>query len=195
MLADRCRDSWGRPNDEASHDLWKSISLLGVRLFGQLLTPEVSAQLEPVPAAGPHATYALLTSSLEAGVARVEAVAVAVETDDRRRELTTLAHVRREMRPPDGTPWLAFLGKVHLIERASDRVVAELDGIFIDFFPDRVTWHFIETKVARQSGERRQLADALRYLRHKTTVPISMNGPDGDIAYVSFTTPLASGIH
>ncbi len=168
LLAQRNEATWSAPHPtDINRALWRSIAGFALRLFQQLLNRNRLAHLEPV-AADDGIGLAIAAKSVASGCGRLSDFARRVKDDGRRVELDALREAALQYRERTSV-WVAFLGRLRILEEETGRQLQELDGVFALIDSAGVEWHFIEHKDGGASGMRGQLDDLAEHL--EATVP------------------------
>jgi len=156
LLAQQCADSWTiDPPRETERNLWRSVALFGAQIFESILREGLSLRIDPVQAHGGHSGYAILVHDFERGRSRLVKLKGALMDEERAREIDALIEVSEKLVEHD-KPWLLFLGRTKIVD-ANGRDTAEIDGLWAQFFEDRIQWTVAETKVVAQHGVTNQL--------------------------------------
>jgi len=160
LLAERNEATWtASQQSELARALWRSIANYALQLFQLILKPERVGQLEPV-AADNGIGLAIAARSVTSGCGRLGDFAQRVHDVGRRVELDALGEAALTHAGSERT-WLAFLGRLRILDVASGRQCQELDGVYALVGSAGVEWHFLEHKDGGASGMRGQL-DELR---------------------------------
>jgi hypothetical protein len=176
--------SWTFSEGESARIVWRSAAIFGARLLRDLLVGGHRVwvePVEPVDAGGPpHAGYAMVCSGDEPGRSKLCELERRFD-DERCRELLALVEVKKKLGRAgrrDTAPWLAFLGRVFILnERTGDRV-AEIDGIWAELHEDSIDWLFVEHKSSLGRGPKRQLNQLRRIITLSSNEPrdVSLEG-------------------
>lgn len=160
ILSDEVVASWTSSNVPGARRLWRSVAVFGVRLLQQHVLSNYAAVLEPVAVDGQRVGYAMMAPSRQHGLSRLHDFIAKAPDEERSRELAAMEVAVRESDDDIGV-WLAFLGRVRIIDRATGRQCAEIDALWCEIGEEGAVWHFLEHKVTGQPGRKSQL-DAVR---------------------------------
>ncbi|WP_437717338.1 hypothetical protein WMF45_13520 [Sorangium sp. So ce448] len=163
LLAERNESTWTAYVVTDTHrSLWRSIAAFALSLFQFLLRPGCRAQLEPLPAKD-GVGLAIAAKSVSSGCGRLADFARRVQDDGRRVELDALHDASLQYGDGQGT-WLAFLGRLRILDEETGKPLQELDGVAAFISNACIDWHFVEHKDGGASGMRSQLNDLGEYL-------------------------------
>lgn len=158
LLAERNESTWtAYPVTDTQRSLWRSIAAFALSLFQFLLRPGRRAQLEPLPAKD-GVGLAIAARSVSSGCGRLADFARRVQDDGRRVELDALHDASLQYVDGQGA-WLAFLGRLRILDDETGKALQELDGVAAFVSDTCVEWHFVEHKDGGASGMRSQLND------------------------------------
>lgn len=152
-LATYCEQSWGSVAGPLERELWRSITVFGLKALALLVKPTVRPMLHPVEidasvsGGGGHVGYGLIAEPTLA-CARAKELTGQVKSRDRRRELLAAASLAAETASRHaGAPMLLLLGSTLLVDAdKANKPRAEFDGVWAFFERHRVTWYLLEHK-------------------------------------------------
>ncbi len=164
MLAARNEATWTAPHPtDTSRSLWRSIAAFGLRMFQAVLAGGRLGHLQPV-AAQEGIGLAIAATSVDAGCGRLADFVRRALDESRRIELDALREISEQFRARPGV-WIAFLGRLYILDETTGRQLQEIDGVFAFVEDHGIEWHFIEHKDGAAAGMRGQLNDLGRHLR------------------------------
>lgn len=157
VLAGKNRAAWGNWQSESARTTWRAVALFAARLLQDALRDDYAVHVQPIPGRDGHSGYAIACESLEPGASKMKSIAAMLADEGRQRELEGLVDLRRQRLPPEEAVWIAFLGRVLLVDRSSRRPVAEIDGLWVDISRTTCTWIAMEHKSGKGRGRVAQL--------------------------------------
>lgn len=187
-LAQESAISWQSDEPtEIQRKLWRSIALFGARLFEDVLQEEFRLRIDPVNAKDGQLNYAILAPTFEIGRARLKKLMLLNSSDEERaRELDAIIEMSEKL-VDVRRPWLVFLARTRIVGNGRD--IAEIDGLWGQFFGDRIDWTLLEVKVKGQAGAAGQLEQkTLSCVRYAYEKPTAETLTNHRIAYAKIPT-------